>query len=408
MPARPVPGIRGRRWLGRVVLAVSQPASTLGAGDHNNFGPRIGFAWDVFGNGRTSLRGGFGLSYEGTLYNPLSNTRWNPPYYSVDNATNFLAGDVSHVVYGPVGGGAPKFVGPAPPEQNSGSGVQATGNISGWDPSNPHLAANTAIVFPEGIRDPYVENWFFGVQHQIRAGIVVQLNYVGTAGHKLFRAEAVNRVPGARLPEGTCVTDNFGRKLCSQVNTNEDANGFVINPVGRLNPNQGSLRVWENVGNSIYHGLQVSAQKRDEPRIANRRETIPGATRLIPGSAWRNGSTTANGFAAGDAVTTDLTFPGLDRGNAVFDIRHRLTFNYVWELPFFQKTHGALGTVLGGWQWNGIWSFQSGAHWSPVPGRAFARAPALTMVERGLANRPALIRPMFQCGSGLQPGRGGE
>ena len=76
-----------------------------------------------------------------------------------------------------------------------------------------------------------------------------------------FEQKSVNRIPGARLPEGTCVTDTFGRKLCSQVNTNEDANGFVINPVGRLNPNQGFLRVWENVGNSIYHGLQLSVQK---------------------------------------------------------------------------------------------------------------------------------------------------
>ena len=276
------------------------PSSTLGVGDHNDFGPRIGFAWDVFGDGRTSLRGGFGISYEGTLYNPLSNTRWNPPYYSVDGAFNFLFGDVSHVVYGPVGGGTPRFEGPAPPAQNSGSGVEATGNISGWDAANPHIAANTAIVFPEGIRDPYVENWFFGVQHQIRTSIVVQLNYVATAGHKLFRAEAVNRVPGARLPEGTCVTDNFGRKLCSQVNTNEDANGFKINPVGRLNPNQGFLRVWENAGTSIYHGLQLSVQKRMSHGLQ-----IGGnytwSHAIDSGSTWHNGSTTANGFAAGDA-----------------------------------------------------------------------------------------------------------
>jgi hypothetical protein len=348
------------------------PASTLGAGDHNNFGPRIGFAWDVLGDGRTSLRGGFALSYEGTLYNALSNTRWNPPYYSLDSASNFLVGEVSHVVYGPGEGGTAKFVGAAP-EQNSGSGVQAIGNISGWDPANPHLALVTAIVLPEGIRDPYIENWFLGMQHQIRARIVVQLNYVGTAGHNLFRAEAVNRVPGARLPEGTCVTDNFGRKLCSQVNTTLDANGFMINPSGRLNPNMGSIRVWENVGKSIYHGLQLSVQKHMSYglQVAG---NYTWSHAIDSGSSWRGGET-ANGFAAGDAVTTDFTLPGLDRGNSTFDIRHRLTFHYVWELPFFQHSQGWLRAVLGGWQWNGIWSLQSGAHWSPFRGGLAYRGP---------------------------------
>src|SRR5207244_5327912 len=136
------------------------PAKTLGQGDHHDFGPRVGFAWDVLGDGKTSLRGGFGVSYEGTLYNPLSNTRWNPPYFSVDDAPNTLGGGSSNIVYGPVAGGTPTYVGPSPPGQYAEAG--ATGNISGWDPSNPHLAINTAIVFQEGIRDPYVENWFWG------------------------------------------------------------------------------------------------------------------------------------------------------------------------------------------------------------------------------------------------------
>ena len=48
------------------------PSKSLGRGDHNDFGPRVGFAWDVLGDGKTSFRGGFGVSYEGTLYNPLS------------------------------------------------------------------------------------------------------------------------------------------------------------------------------------------------------------------------------------------------------------------------------------------------------------------------------------------------
>src|SRR5437763_15828375 len=66
------------------------PAKQLGKPDHNDFGPRIGFAWDVFGDAKTSLRGGYGLSYEGTLYNPLSNSRWNPPYYSFNSAISPL------------------------------------------------------------------------------------------------------------------------------------------------------------------------------------------------------------------------------------------------------------------------------------------------------------------------------
>src|SRR5438034_11114680 len=69
------------------------------------------------------------------------------------------------------------------------------------------------------------------------------------------------------------------------------------------------------------------------------------------------------------AFTTDQLQPGLDRGNSVFDVRHRLTLNYVWELPLFRKRTGFAKSALGGWQLNGIWSFQSGAHWSPFDPR---------------------------------------
>jgi outer membrane receptor protein involved in Fe transport len=341
------------------------PAKTLGAGDHTDFGPRIGFAWDVFGNGRTALRAGFGISYEGTLYNPLSDTRWNPPYYSLNGIDNYLGGDKdTNVVYGPVAGGTPTFLGPAPPAQHSGAGVQATGNISGWDPSNPQLAELTAIVFPEGIRDPYVENWFLGVQREIRTGLSVEVNYVGTAGSRLLRAEDVNRIPGAKLPEGTCVTDSFGRKLCSQINTDLAPNGLEVNPLGLLNPNYGVLRVWENSANSLYHSLQLSAKKQTKFGLQ-----VSGnytyAHSIDSGSDWLPGATSTNGFAAGDGYTTDLTMPQLDRGNSTYDIRHRFTFNYVYELPFFRQTHGFTGMALGGWQWNGIFSVQSGAHWTP-------------------------------------------
>jgi hypothetical protein len=67
---------------------------------------------------------------------------------------------------------------------------------------------------------------------------------------------------------------------------------------------------------------------------------------------------------AGEGYTTDQTLPGLDRGDSIFDIRHRLVINYVWQLPG-QNLKGAAGAIAGGWNLNGIWSFQSGAHWEP-------------------------------------------
>src|SRR6202521_3454514 len=77
------------------------PSSSLGQGDHNNFGPRVGFAWDVFGNGKTALRGGFGVAYEGTLYNPLSNSRWDLPYYSFNQVIGGIGQPGTDIVYGP-------------------------------------------------------------------------------------------------------------------------------------------------------------------------------------------------------------------------------------------------------------------------------------------------------------------
>jgi hypothetical protein len=82
------------------------------------------------------------------------------------------------------------------------------------------------------------------------------------------------------------------------------------------------------------------------------------------GSSWHSGGTTANGQAAGDGFTTDWTRTGLDRGNSIFDIRHRLVLNYVWDIPLGHHT-GFMNALLGGWQYNGIWAFQTGPHWSP-------------------------------------------
>ncbi len=342
------------------------PSSSLGKGDHNDFGPRVGFAWDIFGNGKTSLRGGFGVSYEGTLYNPLSNSRWNLPFYSFNDAVTPWNGGAENIIYGlapcPLAGCNPTFIGP-PTNVGQGVGAQAVGNLSGWDATNANLAFLTGVIFPEGIKDPYVYNYFLSVQREVLPKLVLEVNYVGTTAHKLFRAEDVNRIPGGVLPAATCVTDNLGRLICSQKG--------AFNGVGRLNPNYGRLRVWQNSVNSNYNALQVSVRKQMSHGFQFS-VNYTWSHAIDGGSTWHSGSTSANGSAAGEGFTTDQTRPSLDRSNSIFDIRHRAVANYIWEMPFFKGKGGAAEAIFGGWTVNGIWSFQSGAHWSPFCTRSFS------------------------------------
>jgi hypothetical protein len=181
--------------------------------------------------------------------------------------------------------------------------------------------------------------------------MVLEVNYVGTQGHKLFRAENVNRLPGIRLGQGTTAVDRFGRTLTG---------------LGRrfLNPNYGRLRVWENVSKSWYNSLQAKLT-RQMTRGLMFNATYAWSHAVDTGSTWHSGATTANGAAAGEGFSSDVTKPELDRGNSIFDIRHRLTFNYVYEFPWRKDQKGVIGHILGGWQYNGIWTFQSGAHFSP-------------------------------------------
>jgi len=185
------------------------------------------------------------------------------------------------------------------------------------------------------------------VQREILPKLMIEGNYVGTAGHKLFRAENVNRIPGGRLPEGTCVLDNFGRKLCSQIDSTAGSTGDPLNPFGRLNPNFDNLRVWRKVVNSIYDALQFSVRKQMSHGLQfNAHYTWSHS--IDGGSTWHSGQTSANGQAAGDGVTTDQLRPGLDRGNAITSGRCRCSTNAlafsvvdVWIAQAFGKNHGS-------------------------------------------------------------------
>jgi hypothetical protein len=197
----------------------------------------------------------------------------------------------------------------------------------------------------------------------------------------LFRSQSLNRQIGGELPQGGCVTNSFGNNVCSLINNNLGTTGNPIDPGGVPNPNYGVLREWQNANNSNYNGLQLSFKRQMSHGLtANVNYTYSHS--IDNGSSWHDSATSAAGGAGGDGYSTDTNNPGLDRGNSVFDIRHRLVFNYVYELPG-QKLHGAEGLILGGWNLNGIWAFQTGPHWSP-----YTRLTGADLIEPGTNGDP--------------------
>lgn len=360
----------------------------LGASDRDNFGPRFGVAWAPFGGDKTVIRGGVGVSFEGTLYNPLSNSRWNPPFYSFNLNGNDLIGASDIIIYGPTtcdqltdpltavcvpSGEAPSYTG-GTPNPGAGTGVLGIGNLQGHYPGNPNTAFLTGIVFEEGIDDPWVLNYHVGFQHEIFADTVLEVNYVGTRGHNLFRAQQVNRTRGLRLPGSDAGLDGFFNTPDDNIVNVTLANGEVLTSGGGrqfLNPNYGRLRVWKNDTDSWYNALQASVRKRMSHGFMVTGNYTWSHT-LDTGSGWHSGAVTANGAAAGDGYSLDQENILLDKGNSTFDIRHRFIANWLWDLPFGRNATGATHKLLHGWTWNGLVSTQSGAHFTPYDARSFA------------------------------------
>lgn len=135
---------------------------------------------------------------------------------------------------------------------------------------------------------------------------------------------------------------------------------------GAPNPNYGRLRVWENVVNSNYNSMQASLKRQmSHGLLLNVNYTYSHS--IDNGSTWHSGATTANGAAGGEGYTTDPTNPEFDRGDSIYDIRHRLVINHVWQVPGYNMK-GPASYIAGGWTLSGIWSLQSGAHWQPYRG----------------------------------------
>ena len=272
--------------------------------DTNNFGPRLGFAYDLLGNQKLILRGGAGIMYDRLYNNVFENIRFNPPYFS-DNQISALANGI------PVGAIATPGLYTVP---FTSTALYASGGLAP-KPNPRHMDQNIVTA--------YYEQFHAGVQWEFLRGIALELEYVGTLGHKLTGYFDIN---------------TFNGRVAKGYNTT------------RINTNIGADNYRNNGFNSNYHAGQATVRK-----------NFTGGLGFSTSYTWsRSIDNLSDLFNYRGGGVTDTMNLRMDYGPADFHMQHRFVGTASYELPWAKENRW-----IGGWQFNAIVSLQSGVPFSP-------------------------------------------
>src|SRR6185295_12710610 len=306
------------------LVQIGDPAlPNLYSPDHNNFAPRLGFAYDVTGAGRTILRGAYGLYYDTPSqdYFLLQGFQNGGP---ASPATNPLPGlGVFNVTFGPTD------------TIPFGPNVPIFGNATGTPPTS-----NIALFAVDlNLRTPYIHNYNLNLQHEIRPGTVLQIGYVGSRGTKLFRVRDINQAtPGA------AATRQSRRPFNAQF------------------PQFSFINYLETSANSNYNALQTTLRQR----------LVRGLNFYVAYTWSKSIDDASNGIYGG---TRGVSFPQdsynlrAERAVSSYDTRHRFSANFTYELDFLVRGLGNWPKRLTeGWQLSGIFTRASGLPITPFLG----------------------------------------
>lgn len=273
--------------------------SKVGKSDNLDFAPRAGFAFDVFGDGKTSLRGGYGLSYDSSLFGIYEqNIFQNPPYINSPTVSN--------------------------------TSFDNPGAVA----ANVNYATQVIRATAPRFKTPYDQQFSLDIQQQFPGGIVTDVGYVGSQQVHLIGLVDINQAPVgafAAVNPGTAITTGN----VAQLNNYRPYKGFsAINSV-------------QPIFKGNYHSLQTSIRKEWKH-----------SSLVSANYTWSKALTNAAADRSGAPQISSNT--GAEYGLSAADRRHMFNFNAVYSLPFFYEQHGLVGHVLGGWEVSGLGFFNTG------------------------------------------------
>jgi hypothetical protein len=300
------------------VFAVGQ--GRLYQPDYNNWAPRVSVAWDVFGKQRTVLRAGYGIFYDATSQDMFIGHLPFSSSFDPGVAYSGLPG-VGQISFGSPTGVPFTYC-------SSSSSATCVPVFGGYSPMTDSFGIDPHI------RTPYLQNYNLNLQQQLTRKMVLQVGYVGSHGSKLWDFRDINQPSQVQITAADLA--------CGCIN-----DGSVPR---RLTGSNFSYIYWEeSAAKSNYNALQTTY----------RIEDWHGFTSML-NYTWSHSIDTASDgedYVPNAAQPSDSTQPQLNRGNSNFDVRNRLTWNFIYQLP---NRTGRWQRLTNGWGLNGILTVQSG------------------------------------------------